>query len=83
MKEFETHTVKTILVRNSYVPNSEILKNDDEGDLIAFGEKPTKEVVKEMIILINPEMELKEVHRLLLKVVNQIENKLSHEQKEI
>jgi hypothetical protein len=78
MKKNEVDTVNTILVRTTYVPNSEIIKPDEEGDLITFGKKPTAEIVKEMIVLINPKMELKEVHRLLLKVVNQIENKLNH-----
>ncbi len=82
MKEFETHTVKQVTVRNSYKFVNSVFKPDDEGDLIIFGEKPTKEIVKEIVILINPDMELNEVHRLLLKVVSQIENKLNYGQKE-
>jgi len=82
MKELETHTVNVIVARNSYIPNSPILPNDADGDNITFGEKPTKEPVKEIVILINPKLELSEVHRLLSKVVNQIEMKISNGQKE-
>jgi len=42
MKEFETHTVNAIVVRNSYVPNSPILQNDADGDNITWGENQQK-----------------------------------------
>ncbi len=78
MKEVNTHTVKQITVRNSYKFVNPVFKPDKDGDLITFGEKPTNEIVKEIVILINPEMELTEIHRLLSKVVKQIKNKLNH-----
>jgi len=79
MNKNETTEVNAIVVRNSYKSNNEILKNDSEGDSITFGIKPTTEFVKEILILYNQNLELSEVHRLLKKVVNEIENKMKNE----
>jgi len=79
MNKNETTEVNAIVVRNSYKSNNEILKNDSEGDSITFGIKPTNEIVKEIMILYNQNLELSEVHRLLKKVVNEIENKMKNE----
>jgi len=79
MKKVENHTVNTIIVRNSYIPNSEIITNDQDGDCITFGEKQTQEFVKEVVILYNPKLDLKEVHRLLKKTIDKIEAKINSE----
>jgi len=79
MNKNETTEVNAILVRNSYKFENNLIKPDDEGDLVTFGIKPTNEVVKEIMILYNQNLELSEVHRLLKKVVNEIENKMKNE----
>jgi len=79
MNKNETTEVNAIVVRNSYKFENNLIKPDDEGDLISFGMKPTAEIVKEILILYNQNLELSEVLRLLKKVVNQIEKKMNHE----
>jgi len=77
MNESTENTVNAIIVRNSYKQENDIFKKDIDGDLIVFSDNYNinNVTVKDLLILINKNIDKKELVRLLEKVLQKLNEK--------